>query len=189
MRYIFEDFRRALELNQKSGKKGFTLIELLIVIAIIAILASMAIPSYIKYQQKAKVSSYAEPVARGCLMDIISYCLDHPGNNVNASELTNCKDGIFETPDKAINAEFVNNTSSDVYLESGAVKDHVTCARNGEPDDSDDINNTPSAPVDVTVGLVSSSDNSTLLTNYYAECTYSTGKGIKCVVTENPKDN
>ncbi len=90
MRHIFENFRRALELNRKEGKKGFTLIELLIVIAIIAILASMAIPSYIKYQKKAKVSSYAEPIARGCLMDIVSYCVDHPGATIDTSNLPNC---------------------------------------------------------------------------------------------------
>ncbi len=59
-------------------QKGFTLIELLVVIAIIAILASMAIPQYIKYQKKAKVSSYAEPVARGCLMDLVAYCMENP---------------------------------------------------------------------------------------------------------------
>ncbi len=91
MRHILEDLRRALELNAKSGKKGFTLIELLIVIAIIAILASIAIPSYIKYQQKAKVSSYAEPVARACLMDAVTYCMDHPGQTINATNLTNCQ--------------------------------------------------------------------------------------------------
>lgn len=63
-------------------QKGFTLIELLIVIAIIAILASIAIPQYMKYQKKAKVSSYAEPIARACLMDLAAYCIENPGTNL-----------------------------------------------------------------------------------------------------------
>jgi type IV pilus assembly protein PilA len=91
MRQILEDLKRAIKLNSKEGKKGFTLVELLIVIAIIAILASMAIPSYIKYQQKAKVTSYAEPLARACLMDAVTYCMDHPGATINATALENCQ--------------------------------------------------------------------------------------------------
>ncbi len=37
----------------KKNKKGFTLIELIVVIAIIAILAAVAIPNYIKIQERA----------------------------------------------------------------------------------------------------------------------------------------
>ncbi len=65
-------------LNTVPKNRGFTLIELLIVIAIIAILASIAIPQYMKYQKKAKVSSYAEPIARACLMDLAAYCVENP---------------------------------------------------------------------------------------------------------------
>ncbi|WP_028844829.1 prepilin-type N-terminal cleavage/methylation domain-containing protein [Thermodesulfovibrio thiophilus] len=75
-------------------QKGFTLIELLIVIAIIAILASIAIPQYMKYQKKAKVSSYAEPLARACMMDAVAYCVENPGSatgtNIPEASLKNC---------------------------------------------------------------------------------------------------
>jgi len=75
-------------------QKGFTLIELLIVIAIIAILASIAIPQYMKYQKKAKVSSYAEPLARACMMDAVAYCVENPGSGtgdaIPEESLKNC---------------------------------------------------------------------------------------------------
>ena len=69
---------------------GFTLIELIIVLALISILASISLPIYIKYQHKAKLSSHAEPIARFCLMDIISYCNDNPNISVNITELRGC---------------------------------------------------------------------------------------------------
>ncbi len=70
-------------------QKGFTLIELLVVIAIIAILASLAIPQYLKYQRKAKVSSYAEPIARGCLMDLAAYCMENPATGTTSYTIDN----------------------------------------------------------------------------------------------------
>jgi type IV pilus assembly protein PilA len=89
-------------------RKGFTLIELLVVIAIIAILASLAIPQYLKYQRKAKVSSYAEPIARGCIVDLAAYCMENPGANLSSpvgssSPGANCKNTTVSTAGGNVN--------------------------------------------------------------------------------------
>ena len=84
-------------------QKGFTLIELLVVIAIIAILASLAIPQYLSYQRKARVSSYAEPVARGCMMDIASWCMENAGQTVNTANLSNCANTTVSTAGGNVN--------------------------------------------------------------------------------------
>ncbi len=190
MRHVLENLKQALELN-KGAKKGFTLIELLVVIAIIAILASLAIPSYLKYQQKAKVSSYAEPAARACLMDIIDYCMQHPGVAVNATtinELTNCKNlqGTYTpTPDLTNYVVFANSSAySDVYISAGAVAtDTINCLADGDLAD----NGTGGQAVDVTTMLVDNAGNP--VSPYFAECSYYYQKGIKCTVTDIPADN
>jgi type IV pilus assembly protein PilA len=59
-------------------KKGFTLVELLVVIAIIAIVVSIAIPQYLNYTERARLASYALPMARACMVDVASYCSADP---------------------------------------------------------------------------------------------------------------
>ena len=59
-------------------RRGFTILELLMVIAIIAILVSIALPQYLNYTERAKLASYALPIARACMMDVASYCSADP---------------------------------------------------------------------------------------------------------------
>jgi type IV pilus assembly protein PilA len=98
-------------------QKGFTLIELLVVIAIIAILASLAIPQYLSYQRKAKVSSYAEPIARGCLMDLSAYCMENPGGTGNysvgsGSSGLNCRNSTVSTAGGTVTLDVPTGSSA-----------------------------------------------------------------------------
>ncbi|MFN4197116.1 MAG: prepilin-type N-terminal cleavage/methylation domain-containing protein [Caldimicrobium sp.] len=108
----------------RRKESGFTIIELMIVIAIIAILASLAIPTYLKYQRKAKVSSYAMPVVRGCALDLATYCMENPGKTVpdiDNATIPNCKKST-STPVGSVATKIDNKgTCSNEGALSGAI--------------------------------------------------------------------
>jgi type IV pilus assembly protein PilA len=66
-------------------RRGFTLVELLVVIAIIAILVSIAIPRYLNHTERSRLASYALPIARACMLDVVSYCSTDPPATVTYS--------------------------------------------------------------------------------------------------------
>lgn len=65
-------------MNTKRIQKGFTLIELMIVVAIVGILASLALPAYSNYTNKAK---FAEAVvALGAVKSAVDVCYQTDGS-------------------------------------------------------------------------------------------------------------
>ena len=107
-------------------QQGFTLIQLLVVIAIIAILASLAIPQYLSYQRKAKVSSYAEPIARGCLMDLVAWCME----NARGSDITIAEANVTgsNSPGRNCQNTTVSTAGGDVTLNASG---DAICRANG----------------------------------------------------------
>jgi len=71
---------------------GFTLIELLIVIAIISIIISFSIVYFKNYKERAYLTQDGMVLAKNCMGDLISFCINHPNQTIDPAQDPNCQD-------------------------------------------------------------------------------------------------
>lgn len=74
-------------------QKGFTITELLVAIVIISILVFMiSFSIYEGYVEKSKVIQDGLIYAKNRLNDLLTYCIEHPGERLNYTHFENCRE-------------------------------------------------------------------------------------------------
>lgn len=95
---------------QKGLKKGFTLIELLVVITIIAILASLAVPTFGRIQERGNITKGISN-ARQIITALRIYSSDHNGNYPDVAATAN------PDPDNPVDASKSNGIFRALFTE------------------------------------------------------------------------
>jgi len=122
----------------KTVQQGFTLIELMIVIAIIGILASVALPAYSNYTNKAAFSEVV--LSATSVKADVSVCAQHP-STTNINYVIRCiNGGGFGVNDKGAQGR----TTSVVTTTPGAGAVAITA--------TGDANFTPASPTYINTG-------------------------------------
>jgi len=90
--------------------QGFTLIELMIVIAIIAVLVSLALPSYMDFTIRTKVSEGLS-VAGSAKVAVAETCMTDPSISP-----TNATTGYSFTPSKYVSSIVISHTCEEPWI-------------------------------------------------------------------------
>ena len=124
--------RLGKRMHQTRGQGGFTLIELLVVIIIIGILLAIAIPSYLKFRDRANKSA-AQANVRASIPAVEAYYAD---NNTYAGATLSYLQSTYDQGVKNIVIQSVSSTTyciqstvgAEVWNKSGPGTDIVTGA-------------------------------------------------------------
>jgi len=108
--------RLSQRIRRSDGQGGFTLIELLVVIIIIGILLAIAIPSYLKFRDRANVSASKANV-RSSIPAIEAYYAD---NNTYAGATLSYLQSTYDEGVKNIVIQSVGSTAYCIQSTVGA---------------------------------------------------------------------
>jgi type IV pilus assembly protein PilA len=108
--------RLGKRMNQTRGQGGFTLIELLVVIIIIGILLAIAIPSYLKFRDRANKSA-AQANVRASIPAVEAYYAD---NNTYAGATLSYLQTTYDAGVKNITIQSAGSTTYCIESTVGA---------------------------------------------------------------------